>query len=238
MAPPKKTPPTTKKPTAPTGSGKAPRKGGNWKVIDVKGKEPEEIVEIIKKAQAKPKAKPTKKPTPKKAIPPKDEPKAPKPHGRPSKYTPELATEIVLRISKGEPLRQICRDEHMPHWTVVYDWQTADKEFSLRIAHARELGEEAIAQECIEIADNATNDWMANNSTSPNAEPYRLNGEHVQRSKLRIETRLKLLAKWNPRKWGEKVDLNHGVQPENPLATMLQRIAGSGLPVIKDENAK
>ncbi len=174
------------------------------------------------------------KPTKKVAASAPPEPK--RPRGRPSSYTPELANEIVLRISKGEPLRQICRDEHMPHWTVVYDWQAADKDFSLRIAHARELGEEAIAQECLEIADNATNDWMETSSPD-GGEGYRLNGEHIQRSKLRIETRLKLLAKWNPRKWGEKVDLNHGVQPENPLATMLQRIAGTGLPVIKEKKA-
>ena len=156
-----------------------------------------------------------------------------RPTGRPSKYTPELVAEIVLRISKGEPLRQICRDEHMPNWSVVYDWQNARPELSQRIAHARELGEEAIAQECLEIADNATNDWMEVNGREGET-AYKLNGEHVQRSKLRIETRLKLLAKWNPRKWGEKVDLNHGVQPENPLASLLQRIAGHGLPVIKE----
>lgn len=187
------------------------------------------------KPQVKPKAKQVKtatkerKPT---ATPKVDTPK--RPRGRPSAYTPELANEIAARIAKGEPLRQICRDEHMPHWTVVYDWQTANKDFSLRIAHARELGEEAIAQECMEIADNATNDWMEKQGKD-GTELYQLNGEHIQRSKLRIETRLKLLAKWNPRKWGEKVDLNHGVQPENPLATLLQRVAGTGLPIIKEE---
>jgi hypothetical protein len=85
----------------------------------------------------------------------------------------------------------------------------------------------------LDIADNATNDWMEKQGKD-GTELYQLNGEHIQRSKLRIETRLKLLAKWNPRKWGEKVDLNHGVQPENPLASMLQRIAGTGLPVIKE----
>lgn len=155
--------------------------------------------------------------------------------GRPSKFTPELADEIVLRISNGEPLREICRDEHMPAWRTFYDWQEADKAFSARIARARELGEEAIAQECLAIADTAKNDWMETHGQDDVG--YKLNGEHIQRSKLRIETRLKLLAKWNPRKWGEKVDLNHGVQPENPLANLVQRIAGSGLPVIK-ENGK
>jgi hypothetical protein len=181
-----------------------------------------------------PKPIPKSKPTPKaKAKPkagkgpatPKTKPAA-KPRGRPSKFTPALADEIVARMSMGEPLRQICRDEHMPHWTVVYDWQTANKDFSLRIAHARELGEEAIAQDCLDIADNATNDWMEKQGKD-GGELYQLNGEHIQRSKLRIETRLKLLAKWNPRKWGEKVDLNHGVQPDNPLAKLLEQVQGT-----------
>ena len=119
----------------------------------------------------------------------------------------------------------------MPSWGAVYDWQDKRPEFAARIARARERGEEAISQECMDIADTATNDWMESHGQDDVG--YKLNGEHIQRSKLRIETRLKLLAKWNPRKWGEKVDLNHGVQPENPLATLLQRVAGTGLPVVK-----
>lgn len=182
----------------------------------------------IPKPQAKPKAQKAKPATkqrtrtvkPKVAVPKK-------PHGRPSKYTPEIADEIVNRIATGEPLRQICRDEHMPQWRTIYDWQDANKEFYARIAHARERGEEAIAQECLEIADSAKNDWME--AHGKDDEGYRLNGEHIQRSKLRIETRLKLLAKWNPRKWGEKVDMNHGVQPDNPLADLLKQIQGTPL---------
>ena len=151
--------------------------------------------------------------------------------GRPSLYTPELIEEVFQRIANGEPLRQICRDEHMPHWNTVYDWLERDQSLSVRFARARERGEEAIAAECLDIADSAKNDWMEAHGQDDAG--YKLNGEHIQRSKLRIETRLKLLAKWNPKKWGEKVDLNHGVQPENPLASMLQRIAGTGLPIVK-----
>ena len=117
----------------------------------------------------------------------------PRAKGRPSKYTPALADEIALRISAGEPLRQISRDEHMPSWMSVYRWMDDNAEFSLRIAQAREKGEEAIAQECLEIADNARNDWMEVNGREGET-AYKLNGEHVQRSKLRIETRLKLLV--------------------------------------------
>lgn len=60
-----------------------------------------------------------------------------------------------------------------------------------------------------------------------------MNTEHVQRSKLRIETRLKLLAKWNPKKWGEKVDLNHGGQADNPIKTLVENLAGNVVGVKK-----
>lgn len=115
----------------------------------------------------------------------------------------------------------------MPHWNTVYDWLERDQSLSGRFARARERGEEAIAAECLDIADSAKNDWMEAHGQDDAG--YKLNGEHIQRSKLRIETRLKLLAKWNPKKWGEKVDLNHGVQPENPLATLLEQVQGTPL---------
>jgi hypothetical protein len=40
---------------------------------------------------------------------------------------------------------------------------------------------------------------MERASADGSNEGWRLNGDHVQRSKLRIDTRLKLLAKWNPK---------------------------------------
>ena len=127
------------------------------------------------------------------------------PRGGPSKFTEALADEIVLRLSAGETLRSICRDEHTPSWKAVYDWIADKADFASRIARARELGEDAIAQECLDIADNATNDWMEKRDSSGDAVGWQLNGDHVQRSKLRIETRLKLLAKWNPKKYGDKM---------------------------------
>lgn len=119
----------------------------------------------------------------------------------------------------------------MPHWTTVYEWQKAHEEFSLRIAHARELGEEAIAQDCLKIADDGWNDTYIDDKGNK-----RTDTDVIQRSKLRIETRLKLLAKWNPRKWGEKVDLNHGGQKDNPIMALLAQVSGTALPVVKDDD--
>jgi hypothetical protein len=148
-----------------------------------------------------------------------------RPPGRPSSFTQALADEICERIAEGETLRQICRDPRMPHWTTVYDWKANDKAFSLRFAHARELGFDAIAQECFAIADDTDNDTLF----GENGE--RANTEWISRSKLRIETRLKLLAKWDPKRYGERVDVNHGGQKDNPIVSLLERISGTALPI-------
>jgi len=111
--------------------------------------------------------------------------------------TPEIADEICKRLASGEPLRAICRDEHMPHWTSVYDWITADEAFALRIAHARQLGHEAIAEQCLDIADDERHDWVTTQKGKITNEVA------IGRAKLQVDTRLKLLAKWNPKKYGD-----------------------------------
>jgi hypothetical protein len=115
--------------------------------------------------------------------------------GRPSSYDPVVAEKICELLSEGTPLREICRMEGMPAWRNIYFWMSRDTDLSAHIARAREVGYDAIAEECLNIADDASNDWMER--TGDKGAGWMLNGEHVQRSKLRIETRLKLLAKWS-----------------------------------------
>lgn len=144
--------------------------------------------------------------------------------GRRSDYSVKLTDEICARIAEGEPLRQICRDEGMPNFSTVYDWLKLHDDFYQRFARAREVGEEAIAQDILDIADDARNDWMEKHDRDGKAVGWQVNGDHIQRSKLRAEMRLKLLAKWNPRKWADKVDLNHGGQPENPIKSETKNV--------------
>lgn len=130
--------------------------------------------------------------------------------------TPELQEEIIDRLSDGEPLRQICRDEHMPNWATVYRLMDADVDFKQRIAHAREIGEEAISQDILAIADTPMEGIETEESE---------NGIKTKRAdmlghrKLQIETRLKLLAKWNPKKYGDRIQ--HANDPDSPLIANL-----------------
>jgi hypothetical protein len=138
--------------------------------------------------------------------------------GRPSKYTDEIATEIGDRLAKGEPLAAICRDDHMPSDRTVRNWMEQDAAFSSAIARAREVGFDALAAQCLEIAEDGSHDYK--HKKRANGEEYEeFDSEHVQRSKLRIETRLKLLAKWDPKRYGDKVALEHTGKDGGPIET-------------------
>lgn len=135
--------------------------------------------------------------------------------------TKRVVDEIVKRLSTGETLRSICRSDGMPHWNTVYDWMDADSELSGRIARARETGHDAIAEECVQIADNPEygETVVEEAGTGVGKKRKRSNrkvtkGDMTDHRKLKIWTRLQLLAKWNPKKYGERVALDHTVKTD------------------------
>jgi len=107
--------------------------------------------------------------------------------------TPEIATRIIEGLCDGVTMRALCRQEGMPNWRTVYDWLEQDPDFAAQVARARDLGYEALAEDIFDIADNT-----------------KAISEHVQVSKLRIDTRLKLLACWSPKRYGPKQTLDVG----------------------------
>ena len=121
---------------------------------------------------------------------------------RPSVHrTPEICAEIIERIQDGEPLEQICRDEGMPSSVAFGNWCNADEALALAYARARQAGYDRIAADVLKIADDGSNDYVETEHGQ------RLNAEHVQRSKLRVDARLKLLACWDPKRYGQRVDM-------------------------------
>lgn len=137
--------------------------------------------------------------------------------GRPSKYSDDVLEAICSRLARGEPLTVICRDDDMPADRTVRDWIEADPNVSAAIARAREDGFDALAAQCLEIAEDGSCDYVLS-KTGP-----LVDSEHVQRSKLRIDTRLKLLAKWDPKRYGDKVQLagHEGQELPAPTFTVL-----------------
>jgi hypothetical protein len=92
-----------------------------------------------------------------------------------------------------------------------------DKVLSSQVVCARELGVEAILEEATDIADDGRNDWIEQLGPEGQCEGWRLNGEHVQRSRLRIETRLKLAEKMLPKKYGPALKLAGDPNNDTPI---------------------
>lgn len=172
--------------------------------------------ETVKKGAKRP-AKPSKAKTEVSgATTPENAAEASKSTGRPSKYSPEIARVICEQLSEGVPLRQICRENAgFPAWRTVYDWMGRDEALSASIARARDIGYDAIAEECLQIADTielGQKQVMTDEGAATTVE------DMLGHRRLRIETRLKLLAKFHPTKYGDRVAIE-GVEGGAPIAT-------------------
>ena len=157
---------------------------------------------------AKPQKRRTAAPKPKAkakgAAKPKSASQAPKKIGRPTKHTPELVAEVCERLSAGEPLLQICRDERMPRRRTFYDWVERDDSLSAQFTRAREEGCDALAEEALVISNTpqfGQKQVMSDEGSTTTVE------DMLGHRKLQIETRLKLLACWNPSKYGSRTTL-------------------------------
>jgi len=121
------------------------------------------------------------------------------------RFTNSLADSICERIADGESLRSVCRDENMPALGTVFRWLNANDNFREQYARAKQIGLEALAEDLIDIADNANNDWMERFGKDDAG--WVANGENIQRSKLRVDARKWILSKLVPKKYGDKLDL-------------------------------
>lgn len=135
----------------------------------------------------------------------------------------EIVAEICLQLAQGTPLTVICRQPGFPDPSTVWLWGEADPQVAHDIARARLVGHDAIADELLEIADDKSGD--------------------PTRDKLRVETRLKLLAKWNPKKYGDSTQVRHadadGGKIDNaPLVGELLGLMGRKEQVVIDAMAR
>jgi hypothetical protein len=124
--------------------------------------------------------------------------------GAHSTYTAQVADAIIEWIADGKPLREFCRQENSPSWSTVYNWLDASEEFAARFARAREIGADAIAQEALDIA-NTPVEGVTREIDKDGAEKAKYE-DMLGHRRLQVDTRLKLLAKWFPQKYGEKTE--------------------------------
>lgn len=117
--------------------------------------------------------------------------------GRPSDFSQEIADSICEQIADGLSLRAICLNDDMPSKTTVFRWLSKNSEFSDQYARAREEQADLLFDETLEIADQY------------DSVKDKTDVDHIQRAKLRIDTRKWIAGKLRPKKYGEKITNEH-----------------------------
>ena len=125
---------------------------------------------------------------------------------KPMPYDEAIALEVCERIAQGEGLEGICEDPRLPCETTVRKWMAKESSFAAAYARAREQQMEKWADDVIRIADDASGDYVDRIGKDGEVERV-VDPETVQRSKLRIDTRMRLMSKFAAKRFGDKLDL-------------------------------
>lgn len=119
-------------------------------------------------------------------------------------YDPELAAQFCAAMaSTTDSIATICKRKGMPSKATVFRWKAGHPDFATMYEAAKVEQLYAGIDECTEIADKA-----------------KKTSDDIAHAKLRIDTRIKVAQRLKPKEFGDKVDVNHGGQGDNPLTTV------------------
>lgn len=156
------------------------------------------------------------------AAPKAEQPK--RPRGRQTVYSQAQADRICEYLMAGLSLRETCRqpDITTPAGTAL-QWVMDDREgFAKHYRRAREVGYHLLAEEIVEVANDGRNDWMARQAKDGEADVV-VDHEHIQRSRLRVDTMKWMLSKTLPKIYGDKLNLDHS-NSDGSLGQLLSEI--------------
>ena len=127
----------------------------------------------------------------------------------------QLALNVCdLIVEKGYTTQNACKELGISRMK-FYSLIQTDTDIANNYARAKEIDAERFADEILEIADGSDNDYVNTE------EGVKFQSEHVQRAKLRVDTRKWLLSKRLPKKYGDKVDVTTGGKPIESVGTSI-----------------
>lgn len=138
---------------------------------------------------------------------------------KPREYTEELGLIICERLMDGMSRHAIVKQQDMPTLGTLLRWLAEQENFSRIYAQARAERNHSIFEETLDIANDGSNDWMEIFDKNGDAIGWRVNGEAIQRSKLRVDQRKWFLAKLDPVNYGEKTTTELSGPNGGPIQT-------------------
>ena len=115
-------------------------------------------------------------------------------------------TEANGLACEGKTLRDYCKSrEGLPSYPTIFAWLDQDKQFAINYARGREVGFEILAEEALHIADNTRmGRKIVTNSGGDDDVMTVTEEDMLGHRKLQIDTRMRLLKAWHPKKYGDR----------------------------------
>lgn len=141
-------------------------------------------------------------------------------------YTQEIADYICEAIADGRSLRDICLQDDMPNRSTVFKWLDDIDGFSNQYARARDEQAETLADEIVNIVDNAANPLMVDGIPLLNdGKPVLYTDTaSIAHARLKMDARKWVASKLKPKKYGEKLELEAKVDA-NVNITMIEIVS-------------
>ena len=114
-------------------------------------------------------------------------------------FTDALRADLLAHIADGGTMRPWSRRDGHPSYETVYRAVREDPDFAAAMEVARAIGADAIAEEALEIAD----------APVERGNDGRVDQGEVANRKHRTWLRLQLLARWHPKKYGDRTAIEH-----------------------------
>lgn len=112
---------------------------------------------------------------------------------------------IFLKIADGSSARQAIIESEISN-AAFFEWLLKDtsKQYAESYARACEIRAEKLTDEILQIADEANADIVGVDEKT--GKPI-VNGEAINRSRLKVDARKWLAGKLAPKKYGDKIDV-------------------------------
>jgi len=113
----------------------------------------------------------------------------------------KIFNKVCERIAQGEALRNILDDKDVFSDTVWFEL-VKDGDKNKQYARANEIRQDRIFDEILTISDNQENDVIVKDGNKI------INHNVINRNKLQIDSRKWILSKMDPKKYGDKQEVD------------------------------
>lgn len=126
-----------------------------------------------------------------------------KPRVHYSKPVGDLVCERVATHVCG--IKKLCSMyDDMPCCDTIFQWRLTHPEFGRQFAQAKMIQAELLAEDCLDICDEKDNDYKTDEKGR-----IKVDQEHINRARLRVDTRKWIATKLAPKIYGDSANVMH-----------------------------